>query len=210
MLNWFKNLFKKKVVVIVNESLTGSFPDISHYEHCNFSVFSGKDLITKATEGSGFIDNTLETIVKGCKEKGIRLGVYHFYRCNIDPIVQAKYFISVVGLDNLETFYHEPILDYETTNGQTELDLKNNIPNMKIFMKYIEAAVGRRPIFYANLSSLRRFQLDESFTKYKLWIAHPGSEPTDIAPWKNYWAWQYSFEAFFPGIGKCDGNKFYV
>ena len=199
---------------IVN--VPNSFPDISHYELCDFDKFDGKDMITKATEGGSFVDSTLRKNIEGCKRKGINLGVYHFYKCNIDPIVQANHFIKTVGLENLKSFLYEPILDYETTKGQTESDLKNSIPDMIIFMEYMIIMTGRIPIFYSYESLIKYLNLPERFSMHKLWIARYGKEPQSFLPWKEYWAWQYSDGAItsnswndnFPGIGRCDANRF--
>jgi lysozyme len=194
-----------------------NFPDISHYEPCDFNKVEGfNDMITKATEGESMIDGTLKFNMNNCKKKDIRFGAYHFYKCNIDPIIQATHYIKAVGLDNLKSFYYEPIVDYETTKGQTEENLKKAIPELKIFINYIYEQTGRYTIFYSYESLIAYLELDSYFTNCKLWIARYGKEPTKLAPWKEYWAWQYSdgeipspkYNDSFPGIGRCDSNIF--
>ena len=192
------------------------FPDISHYEKCEFNLFKGSDLLTKATEGIGFIDNTLNYNMNMCKNKNIRFGVYHFYRVGQNPITQADFFIKTVGLDNLKNFFYAPIVDFETSKFQTIDALKKDIPNLKIFIERIIEIVGRTPIFYSYTSLLEYLDLDVYFTKCPLWIAKYGKEPNNnqILPWNKYWAWQYSdgeisnkdFPTSFIGIGKCDSN----
>lgn len=195
-----------------------NFPDISHYEPCDFNKVEGfNDLITKATEGTSFIDGTLKKNMEGCQKKEIRFGVYHFYKVNSDPIAQAKFFIKTVGLDNLKSFYYPAIIDFETSKGQDEAAMKKAIPDAKKFIEYIFEQTGRWPIFYTYESLLNYLNLDESFTKCPLWIAkYSLNEPKKIAPWKTYWAWQYAdgeiknpkYNDNFPGIGRCDANIF--
>jgi GH25 family lysozyme M1 (1,4-beta-N-acetylmuramidase) len=193
-----------------------NFPDISHYEPCDFNKFNGNDLLTKATEGKSMIDGTLKFNMEQCKKKGIRFGAYHFYKTDVDPIIQANHFIKTVGLDNLKDFFYEPIVDYETTKGQTEADLKKAIPQLKLFIQEIYKQTGRWPMFYTYESLLVYLELDLFFTNCRLWIARYGKEPTKLAPWKEYWAWQFSdgeipspkYPDSFPGIGRCDTNIF--
>lgn len=197
-----------------------NFPDISRYEPCDFKLFEVNDMITKATEGTTIVDPTLLTNMKGCKEKGVRLGVYHFFRVNKDPVEQAKFFIKTVGLENLKALYYEPIVDFETSTvgtKQTEADMRKAIPQLQIFMDYIEKETGRAPIFYSYESLIRYLELPSSFARYKLWIARYGKEPTSYLPWKQYWVWQYSdgsinnpkYPDSFKGIGRCDANVFW-
>lgn len=191
-----------------------NFPDISHYEKCNFDLFEVNDMLTKATEGGSFVDSTLKFNMEQCKKRGIRFGVYHFYRTGVDPIIQANHFIKTVGLNNLKDFYYEPIVDYEKTNGQTEADLKKDIPDLKLFIQEIYKQTGRWPMFYTYESLLVYLELDSFFLNCRLWIARYGKEPTKLAPWKSYWAWQYSdgeisspkYNDNFKGIGRCDAN----
>lgn len=205
-----------------------NFPDISHFEPCDFSKFNVNDMLTKATDGDGFFDGTFIKNMEGCRKSKIRFGAYHFYRCSDDPIVQAKFFIQKVGLENLKSFYYEPILDYETVdpddhvphrnNPQSEADMIKNIPNMKKFMAYIEQETGRIPMFYSYESLIQLLKLDASCARWRLWIAKYAStqDPVNYGPWKTYWAHQYSdgemknprWNDNFQGIGRCDANKF--
>lgn len=196
------------------------FPDISRYELCDFKLFEYDNMITKATEGTSIVDPTLFINIKGCEINNIRLGVYHFYRVNKDPIQQAKFFIKTVGLERLKSMYHDPIVDFETTSvgaTQTAQDMKNAIPDLQKFLDYIEKETGRTPIFYSYHSLIRYLNLPPSFSKYKLWIAKYGDEPANLLPWNKYWAWQYSdgqvknksYPTSFKGIGDCDSNIFW-
>ena len=213
--------------VVIPESGSGeqrafnNFPDISHYEPCDFSKFKANDMITKATEGASIIDSTFKTNMEGCKKLGVRFGAYHFFIAKTDPIAQAKFFISTVGLDNLKSFYHSPIVDYETSKGQTEADMKNDVPDLKIFIKHVYDQTGRKVRLYTYETLLIYLNLDaEFFLQYceLPWLARYGKEPVNFKPWSGMWAWQYSdgeysnnppYSDSFEGIGRCDANKFY-
>ena len=235
-MGWFLNLFKKKngarssessdpkpvpvdLPVGAPSSYIKTFPDVSHFEKCDFSKFDCDILLTKATDGLHFVDETLKVNIDECKKRNIKFGAYHFYRTATDPIDQAKHYIETVGLENLKSFYIEPIIDYETVDKvQSESDLKDNIPNMKKFMDYVFQQTGRLPMFYSYESLIQFLELDESMAKYRLWIARYGKEPTSYRPWKEYWAWQFSdgnitnpkYKDSFNGIGRCDSNVFFI
>jgi lysozyme len=237
-MSWLSNLFKKKQpkepdiiqqkideykktpiitqtqpTPVINKTIA-IFPDISHYEPCNFSQFENGDMLTKATQGTSFVDSTLKTNMDACKLTNIRFGCYHFYETKCDPILQAQFYIKTVGLDNLKNFYYEPIVDYETTKGQSEEDLRKAIPDLKKFVQYVYEQTGRYPMFYSYESLIQYLELDNSFLNCRLWIARYGSEPTKYLPWTSYWAWQFSdgsikspkYNDNFKGIGRCDAN----
>lgn len=247
LLNWIKNLFKTKESPkaeapskpevkpspseipssskpIEPQEKMGLFADISRYEPCDFSKFNGKFLIFKATDGGTWVDPTMQKNIDECKKRGINYGVYHFYRTGTDPIVQAKLFISKVGLENLKSCFYEPILDFETVSnprvGQVQdwKMLKADLPDAIKFLDYVYEQTGRRCIFYTYESLLDSLDLPAVFVEKcpKLWIARYSlKKPVKFDPWLKPWAWQYSdgtfsdnpiFKDSFNGIGRCDAN----
>lgn len=209
--------------IVVDSRPVDIFPDISRYEPCDFKKFKGADMIFKATDGGTWIDPTMKKNLDGCKANNIRCGVYHFYRVNVDPIVQAKHFIKSVGLENLKSMHYDPILDYETVSNpkvgslQNEADLKLDVPDTMKFLKYVQEQTGRKCMFYTYESLLNYLSLSSEFRDLcsHLWIARYGKKPTKFAPWTKAWAWQFSdgeysnnptYNDNFPGIGRCDAN----
>lgn len=202
-------------------------PDISRYEPCDFSDFNGDDLIFKATDGDSWVDPEFARHLRECKARGIKTGVYHFYRVGPDPIVQAKHFIKAVGLENLKSMYYEPILDYETVTNkkvgpiQLEPRMKADIPDAKIFLRYIYEQTGRKCMFYTYESLLKYLQLDNEFKNLcsRLWLArYSRALPTYFKPWDKPFLYQYSdgewssnplWNDNFKGIGRCDANIFW-
>lgn len=194
--------FKKKVqpkeeVKIIEPD----FADISHWEKIDFNKYTKKLLITKATEAEGYIDPTFKNIQEECKKRGLKFGAYHFFRCDKNPIRQARHFLNTV-----KEFDMEPILDIESMDGQSVSVCKAAI---KVWLDEVEKQTKKVPIIYSGHSFLVNLQLDESFARYPLWLArYTNIEPKAPAPWKEYWAWQFSDHAKFDGIGECDGNVF--
>ena len=165
----------------------------------------------------------LYTRMSECFKREINLGVYHFYRADIDPIIQAKHFINSVGLTNLKNMFYEPIIDFETVTNrnvgplQNESNMKSALPNLKKFILYIVEQTGRKPMFYTYESLLKYLNLDSFFLDNcsRLWIARYGRKPTFFKPWDKPWAYQFSdgeyserpmWDDYFEGIGRCDAN----
>ena len=221
--NFFKNLFSSKPsedrrelpsgeVISINKGNT--FPDISHHESCDFSKFKGKDMIFKATEHVGHIDRTLAKNLANCKAKGIRYGVYHYYRVGYDPISQAKHFIETVELDNLKSCFHLPVVDYETIGNFSSKRLKKAIPDLKVFIRYINKQTGRKMRIYTGDYLLGYLELDDSFLSIcdAPWVARyygTDKKPQNSSPWPEIWAHQFSDKEPCEGIGECDMNIFY-
>ena len=220
-IRWIKSLFTKKPDRNARETVNNtpdvrykyyySFPDVSHWKPVDYEEFKGFDLIFKATEGKSFVDSTFIFNMMKCKERGIRYGVYHFYRTNIAPEIQAKNFITTVGLDNLRSMSYLPVVDYETANGQTRKDLARNMKNLKIFIRLVNEQTGRKMRVYTGDSLMGYLKFDKEFTELcdNPWVArYSDKPPKNSGPWEKVWAWQYADNDFARGIGQCDMNRF--
>jgi lysozyme len=193
--------FKRKPKASKAGSIEADFADISHWEKINFDKYKKKLLITKATEAENYVDPTFKGIQEECKKRGLKLGAYHFFRCDKNPLKQANHFISIV-----KEFDLAPVLDIESMDGESVPAVKNSI---KIWLDEVEKQTKMVPIIYSGHSFLVNLKLDESFARYPLWLArYTNITPTAPAPWKEYWAWQFSDHAKVDGIGECDGNVF--
>src|SRR5215212_8300739 len=53
--------------------------------------------LIKATQGSTIVDPMMEKNLVRCREAGIVPGLYHFYRHDVDPAVQAAHFLQNMG-----------------------------------------------------------------------------------------------------------------
>ena len=188
-----------------------TFVDISHHKTIDFSKFQFEDCIFKVTEHVSHIDSKFKTYLQECKSRGIRYGVYHYYRVQYDPIQQAKHFIKTIGLENLKSCYHLPVVDYEVIGqGKSpEKALYNDLADLKKFIEYVSEQTGRECRIYSNDSMMR--YLAAGFERHGIheitdlpWIARYHSKsntPQYFSPWSGYWAHQYT------DLGKMDGSS---
>jgi lysozyme len=187
--------------------------DISH--HRGFIdwgkvVASGQSFgITKATEGSSFVDSRFEENWVNMRRAGIIRGAYHFYRPAIDPIKQANHFLDRVG----HILHHTdlpPILDCEAHPSyvREEFDaqsLNQRLTRVRAWLEAVRQATGRLPILYTNPATwLSVLNNDKTFTGYPLWIAHYGvskpSVPAENWGGRGWTLWQTTWEAAVPGV----------
>lgn len=141
--------------------------DISHWvEVPNFRALDPMAwlILTKATEGTGYLDPTYESYAEGIRGAGIRLGAYHFMRPG-DEISQANWFcetVQRVGLRGNEVL----ALDLEVDGI--------NLEQCKRFMDRVQQKTGLRPILYS--------------TELRLEALYP--QPNTPPAWlENEWLW---------------------
>ncbi len=139
----------------------------------------------KATEGVSLVDPKFKKNWRGIHRTRIRAGAYHFYRCNVDPLVQANHFLRQIKLKPGDL---APVLDLETEDGSTIENIRKDVLK---YLRYVENRLGVRPIIYTNLDFYRRVLDQNEFKKYPLWIAQytGSSRPRIDAKWA---LWQYS------------------
>lgn len=179
--------------------------DISHHEKIidwNKFINNYDFMILKATEGTNFIDGTFRHRWETLARLNIQRGAYHFFRCDKNPIEQAKHFLNTVGSFNPSDWL---ILDIETLDNQTIEEVRMKI---KAFLNHIEKTTGKIPVFYSYFYFIEHLELGEEFSKYPLWVADYRGKGVFIPkPWKDAFIFQYSDKLQVPGInGLCDGN----
>lgn len=193
------------------------FPDVSHWNHCDFSKFTGKDMILKASDGATRVDPEFFANLGNCIKNGIRVGAYHFYRTGPDPIKQADLFIKTVGLENMKTMYHLPVVDFESVSGsnvgqkQTNEDLRKDMDDLVKFVKHLHDQTGRMCRIYTGRYAFDKMNWSLELLKYcdSPWIAdYTGKQPTNSKPWDKIWAWQFTSDYNFDGLESADANKF--
>lgn len=158
----------------------------------------------KATEGVGYRDPLVEENVAGSTSQGILAGVYHFATPKhsgrySDARQEAKYF-SEQALEFIIDGNLRPVLDLEQGEEMGKAKLSQWVHD---FMDTVEYFTAVQPIIYVNSNFARRY-LDESITKYDLWIAHytyDTEKPPNTGIWDDWSFWQYSDK------GKVDGIK---
>ena len=120
--------------------------------------------IIKATEANYYKDPYMEKHYNGCKSVGIKVGFYHFFRCNVDAKAQAQYFVNYIQGKSYDV---KLVLDIESTEGQS----KSTITNMaRTFLEEVQRLTGTQPMIYTYTSFANSY-LDSSLACYPVWIA---------------------------------------
>ena len=167
--------------------------DSSHWNKIDWTVFRPDILISKCTEGVGFVDNTYQKNLTEAKKLGIPFGAYHFANKN-DPVKEADFFLSKSGSAD---FY---ALDAET--GQT-------MEWCKTFCDRI-SKTGKTVILYAPMSTIQDIGYPTWIPRYK----YAGGDTKDdgipdykYQPTKPWDIWQYTSNGVVAGVaGRVDLN----
>ena len=96
----------------------------------------------KATEGLSYINPFFKSDTKGATSIGLPYGAYDFAQPSVDPIADAKFFVSHGGgLGQLP-----PALDYETPTKSASHDVAWAVT----WLNEIKVLTGRTPIIYTG------------------------------------------------------------
>jgi lysozyme len=129
--------------------------DLSH--HNGKIIYESLDsldfVFLKATEGKTLIDRDFENHYEGFKDKGVALGVYHFFRFDTDGEEQAQHFLSNI---KGHTFHVPLIVDVEQQNNP-KIRREKVIKRLRDFMNHIQEKTGQKPIIYHQWGWLFRF-----------------------------------------------------
>lgn len=162
-------------------------------------------ILTKATEGTDFRDDSYPTYARGIRAAGIRLGSYHFMLPG-DEIEQAEWYCDYlfeVGLQGNEVL----ACDMEV-GGVSLAEIKN-------FLDRVQNKTGIRPLIYSSqliLEGLYKGQPPPTWLLEEwLWIAEYPPAPdltNEIPSWivprgcsaNRIAFWQYSCDGILGGI----------
>lgn len=181
------------------------YADISHYKPVTNWALVKKNcpfLISKATEGTGYVDTKLDSFIKGCESNGIPYWLYT-YLCKGNELAQAKYLVSTCK-GKVGKYFVGYILDIEEGNVES---------NVKEALNYL-AGLGGKTMIYTGYAE---------YSKYKNVIS---SRPANCAWWESRYGLnngsysskypchsgvdfhQYTSVGNCPGItSKCDLNR---
>ena len=142
--------------------------DLSH--HNGKILYEGLDTLDfvflKVTEGTTHIDRDFETHYEGFKDKGIALGVYHFFRFDTDGKEQANHFLNRI---KGHTFQVPLIVDVEHGNNP-KVRREKVIQRLNEFMQTIKKKTGQKPIIYTNGKGYSDF-VEKEFDDHTLWLS---------------------------------------
>ena len=190
--------------------------DISKWNGNEVTAILKKDsisfIICKATEGTKYVDTEFSKNWDFIKQYNYLIGVYHFYRCDEDPIKQAEHFFNVFNNKGIPDI--APVIDIEQGS------LKNPDPkgSAKIqsdliqFLNYIESKTKRIPIIYTGLAFADEYLKNSKLSRYPLWLAEYTNAVTPRIPqtWKDtgYLIWQKR-DNYFIDSHRTDFDVFY-
>lgn len=117
----------------------------------------------RSTMGKDSIDQDFQYNFKNAKINNLKVGIYHFYRPDEDPLEQFEHFRK----NNIEIGDLPPVLDFETIG---KIGSKSVINGVQKWLKLVEDTYHVKPIIYTtqrfyNIYLLGRFQ------EYNIWIA---------------------------------------
>ncbi len=149
----------------------------------------------KATAGDNrspqLIDTKFTTNIRRARNAGLLVGAYHYaYPQYNSAEDEALFFVDIAG-EYISHGYLRPALDLEEGgNTYSPQELSNWI---HAWMNVVKNLTGVEPLLYLN-SNYSTNCVDESVTKYDLWIAHWACDFTstpNIGPWATWSFWQY-------------------
>lgn len=184
--------------------------DISHWNKvADFNALKAagiQGVITKATEGTYYKDDTYREHIDGARAAGLLVGSYHFAD-NSDVEAQVDYYLDFIGDDVKNTML---ALDWEPHpkgKGRTM-----SLAQAEEFVQRIYDKTGQWPKLYSGnvvKEALAGGKTSEVLGKCDLWLAHYNPTPTwPTQTWEKVWLHQYSETGRLPGIpgGNVDLN----
>lgn len=160
----------------------------------------------KATEGGDYKDDKFQQYWLDARERGMRVGAYHFYRLCRDGKIQAQNFIDTVPKknDNLP-----PVIDLEYDSNCINTFTKEQLlKQIKIIHDDLHQHYAKQPIFYTS-KIFYNMILSGEFKQTPIWIREYKDKP-DLKDGRVWAFWQHSNQGTIPGISKAvDLNVFY-
>lgn len=182
--------------------------DLFLFENKNYLAF----IMFKATEGITTTDSYCTENISKAKSMDLICGAYHLFKCNEDPIAQAKSYLSIYK--NLKANDLPPIVKVddgcisETTN-KYELQLK-----LLDFLDYIKKKTKHKTIIYTDMDFANKYLTDTVFAEYALWIGSFKEKNSPELPdaWRitlwTFWqkAFNYNKRGSFVELDVFNGN----
>lgn len=171
--------------------------DVSSWQTgINVTTSGAQIVVTKATEGIGYVNPDCGRVVRDALAAGQGVGVYHFAHTENDARREAQYFIdhtrSYVGKGIVPILDWEPSRPWDTSWALT-------------WLRTVEAAWGTKPIIYTYQYVENTYNWSNVVAgNYGLWIAAYtrgsapiyGFNPPNRQPTLRHWpfavAWQYT------------------
>lgn len=162
---------------------------------------SGIDfVIIKASEGAEFRDSSFAVNYSGAIENEIYVGAYHFFRFDVDGVLQAYNFMDAVDGKEMSL----PLVIDVEEHGNPYVFIKSRVVRQLQDMVDVLVSNEYKVMIYTNKDGYEKF-IKGNFDDYPLWICSFDT-PSDI----EWTIWQYSHWGEVDGIdGDVDMNMFY-
>ncbi|MCD8383391.1 MAG: peptidoglycan-binding protein [Clostridiales bacterium] len=182
------------------------YPDISHYHPVEdwSEVRAGCPfLISKATQGTGYIDTTLSEFIQGCEANQIPYWLYAYLNRG-DELAQAEFLVNTCK-DRVRSYFQGYVLDVEAGNAAADVQAA---------LDYLEGLGGRCIIYtmYAQYSTYKSV-IDGRSVDTAWWEArygkNDGSYSSSYPAHDGADLHQYTSKGSCPGISGqvCDLNR---
>lgn len=177
--------------------------DLSHHNgRINYDELDSLDFVfLKVTEGISVTDRDFSKHYRAFREKDMAVGVYHFFRFDVDGKQQARHFLN--HLEGKE-FQIPLVVDVEQENNPY-VSREKVIARLRAFLKEVKRQTGLKPIIYTNGIGYSDF-ISDDFGDHTLWLSSTNSWRPAMM---DCTFWQFNMDANLSSIHhKVDLNVF--
>ena len=160
----------------------------------------------KATEGGDYQDDKFQDYWLEARERGMRVGAYHFFRLCRDGDIQAQNFIKTVPI---KTNALPPVIDLEYDSNCINTFTKEQLlKQIKSMHDQLQTHYAKQPIFYTSKVFYNMVLIGE-FKDTPIWIREYKEQP-DLKDGRPWTFWQKTNQGKISGINKnVDLNVFH-
>ena len=180
--------------------------DISNWQKgINVSKVPCDFVITKATQGTSYVNPDCDRAYQQAKKAGKCLGVYH-YASGGDPVAEADFFLA-----NVKGYVGEAILVLDWESNQNS-KFSQGATWCKKWLDRVYEKTKVRALIYMSKSVCRSYNWNSIAPNHGLWVAQYADNVTDYGyisnPWtdnKGYGAWSGPAIFQYTSVGRLDG-----
>jgi len=198
----------------MNHPSAARFPvwgiDVSHHQgHIDWPAVAAtphvKFAYLKATEGADWSDPLFRENYVSARRAGLRAGAYHFFTFCRSGAEQARNFLARAPRD---ADAMPPAVDLELGgNCEHPPDRLAIRASLVLFLRAVEAELGRPPIVYVTREAYEAF-LDGAELPNRIWIRDVWTEPAPLGA-QRWTLWQFANRGHVHGIrGPVDLDLF--
>lgn len=160
--------------------------------------------ITKATEGTSYINPDFSYNWANIKIANLVRGAYHFAQPDLNSAIsEANFFLKVIGSLEVADFV---ALDLEAGSG-------NLLDWALTWLGEIERQVGFKPLLYSGTWFLQPHGClgSDALDQYGLWLSgYQANMPPVPNNWTTMAMWQYTSQAICPGISTPVDQSYFL